>query len=219
MNVLIGIKGSEQIRYITLESAQSFRQIVNILKNFYRTPERVNTLIDLGNLYRLGITPCNKCKGEDDLINCDSKIRDRKLSTGKHGSQRVPDEKEITEKLHGRRENLNCCFLYENDNWFVLVGGHKENIRTVDETVLSKNRLMEGLKVYVFEADDKYNRLPEKTFYSWDNVRQSADETGKTYFIFRGEKFLTIIPPSSQKQDKNNDLSNPQSENTIGQAG
>lgn len=195
MSLLIGKKTSSGIRYISVECAMTFSTIVHTLKTFYKTTERVDALINLGNLNYLGKTPFKKCKGEEDLINCEAKIRDKKLSEGKHGTSIVKDEAEFLKKLERNCRGLNCCFLFEEDKWYVLVGGHKQQIESIDESVLDKGKRMEGLEVYTYKPDDSYNKLNSVEFYSWDQVKQSANTNNTTYYIFRGEKFLTIITP------------------------
>jgi hypothetical protein len=205
MSILIGLKTPGNIRYISVSPVykSGFNKVIATLRTFYKTQERVKALIELGNLDWLGISPYKKCKGIDDTVNCESLIRDRKLSPGKHGAQFVPDEKEFVKKLTGTsRGNINCCFLYENSEWFILVGGHKESIRLTDESVLGKSALMDGLKVYRYEPENQYHKLSGESFLSWAEVKQSADEKQTVYYIFRGEKFLTIISPSVKQPEQ-----------------
>lgn len=199
MSLLIGIQQPEYIRYISVEYVPKFSQITSTLKTFYKTPERVKALVELGNLNWLGKSPYKKSKGDSDLINCEAKIRDKKLSPGKHGSCMAKDEKDFVKKLERNTRGLNCCFLYDNGQWYILVGGHKENIRTIDETVLKKDRLMEGLEVYKYDPGSEYHKLSKIEFYSWNEVKENAKETGTTYYIFRNNKLLTIISPNPVK--------------------
>jgi hypothetical protein len=202
MSILIGIKGADSIRYISTDYPQQFEKVVHTLKNFYKSPEKVKTLIDLGNLDWLGPSPYKKSKGDSDTINCESRIRDKKLSAGKHGWKTARDDKEFVSQLErnpGR--NLNCCFLFEDNKWLILIGDHKESINTIDETVLKKSQLMDGLKVYVYDPGNQYNRLAEKSFYSWNEVQQSVDEEQIPHYIFRGEKFLTTITPNPKEAE------------------
>ncbi|MBF0578180.1 hypothetical protein [Dysgonomonas sp. GY617] len=195
MSLLIGKKTTSGIRYISVEYAMKFTTVVHTLKTFYKTVEKVDALIDLGNLNYLGKTPYKKCKGEQDLINCESKIRDRKLSPGKHGASTAKDESDFLKKLERECRGLNCCFLFDEGKWYVLVGGHKEQIESIDESVLDKSKRMDGLTVFNYKQDDSYNKLIPVDFYSWNEVLQSANTTHTTYYIFRGERFLSIITP------------------------
>jgi len=199
MSLLIGMKNEGgDIRYISVstEYKQKFDNIVATLKNFYKSPEKVKTLIDLGNLHWLGGSPYKKSKGENDVANCEAIIRDRKLSPGKHGTSFVNSDEEFVKRLERNcRYGLNCCFLFEDGQWYILVGGHKENIKTIDSSVLQKSTLMDGLQVYTYDPACSYNKLPEKEFYTWEEVRASSDKENKIYYIFRGEKLLTIIHP------------------------
>ena len=201
MSLLIGIKQPDYIRYISVESIPAFNQITGTLKTFYKTQERVKALIELGNLNWLGKSPYKKSKGDDDLVNCEAKIRDKKLSPGKHGSCTVKDEKEFVKKLDHNSRDLNCCFLYEDNRWYILVGGHKENIQTIDKSVLKKGALMKGLEVYKYDPKSEHNQLSKVDFYSWDEVKQNVEETGTTYYIFRSGKLLTIITPPPKTQE------------------
>ncbi|NDW08753.1 hypothetical protein [Dysgonomonas sp. 520] len=199
MSLLIGIKQTDNIRYISVsnEYPQKFDRIVATLRNFYKTSEKVQTLISLGNLNWLGPSPHYKSKGDDDVVNCESKIRDKKLSPGKHGSMTVTGEEEFVKKIDKQeRGSLKCCFLFENNQWYILVGGHKENICTIDQSVLKKDRLMEGLEVFKYDPNSDYSRLSAEKFHSWNEVKQKADEASTTYYIFRSDKLLTIITPT-----------------------
>ena len=203
MSILIGIKDADGIRYISADYPQQFEKVVHTLKNFYKSSEKVKALVDLGNLDYLGSSPHKKSKGSNDLINCESRIRDKKLSAGKHGRKTARDDNEFIKQLErnpGR--NLNCCFLYEDNKWFILIGGHKESINAIDEKVLKKSQLMDGLKVYVYEQSNQYNRLAERSFYSWTGVQQAADKEQIPHYIFREEKFLTTITPNPKKEIK-----------------
>lgn len=195
MNLLIGKKTTSGIRYISVEYAMKFTTVVHTLKTFYKTVEKADALIDLGNLIYLGKTPYKKCKGEEDLISCESKIRDRKLSPGKHGASIAKDEADFLKKLERECRGLNCCFLFDESKWYVLVGGHKEEIESIEESVLDKSKRMDGLTVFNYKPDDTYNKLNSVDFYSWNEVKQSANTTNTTYYIFRGERFLSIITP------------------------
>lgn len=202
MSLLIGLKQEDGIRYISVstEYGHKFDKVVSILRNFYKSPEKVKTLIDLGNLHWLGPSPYNKSKGSEDLVNCEAIIRDRKLSPGKHGFCHTDTEENFVKKLdRDCRYGLNCCFLFDENEWHILMGGHKENVRTIDASVLKKGTRMEGLSVYEYCPDQDYNRLSGKDFYTWQEVRLSADESNKPYYIFRGEKLLTIIHPNTNK--------------------
>ncbi|GAB6119601.1 hypothetical protein [Dysgonomonas termitidis] len=203
MSLLIGMKSeSGNIRYISVstEYKHKFDKIVATLRNFYKSPGKVNTLIELGNLHWLGTSPYKKSKGEDDLVNCEAIIRDRKLSPGKHGTQFADSEEDFVKKLERDcRSGLNCCFLFDDGQWYILVGSHKENIKTIDASVLQKSTRMDGLTVYTYEPDCSYQTLSEKEFHTWEEVRASSGRDNKTYYIFRGEKLLTIIHPAVKK--------------------
>lgn len=201
MSILIGIKDADNIRYISSEHPQDFEKVVHTLKNFYQSAEKVKTLIDLGNLDWLGPSPYKKSKGVDDLINCESRTRDKKLSPGKHGWKISQSEKHFVEQLERNPgKNINCCFLYEEDKWYILIGSHKENIDTIDSSVLKKNCLMDGLNVYVYEPDNQYCHLIAKSFYSWKDAQRSVDETQIPHYIFRGENFLKALIPNLKKE-------------------
>jgi len=203
MSLLIGIKTENgKIRYISLsnENNQDFDRIVGTLRNFYKSTEKVNALISLGNLHWLGASPYNKNKGDEDTVNCESLIRDRKLSAGKHGSNFTDSEEEFVKRVdRHERYSLNCCFLFENGEWYILVGSHKENIRNIDKSVLRKSTRMNGLTVYKYDPGHSYQILSEEHFYTWEEVRESADTKNMTYYIFRGERILTIIHPTTPK--------------------
>lgn len=198
MSILIGRKSkSGSILYISLsnEYKNTFGRITAILKNFYRTPERVEALIDLGNLHWLGGSPYKKNKNGDDVVNCESLIRDRKLSPGKHGTQYADTEEKYVSK-NDKSGMINCCFLFDDDNqWYVLVASHKERLATADESVLEKSTLMYGLKVYRYNEHDPHTRLQEKNFHTWEEVKCAATKDNTPHYIFRNDRLLTVIKP------------------------
>lgn len=205
MSILIGIKDAERIRYISVDAPQDFDKIVSRLKTFYKTFESVNALIGLGNLNYLGMCPFKKSKGDFDMIHCESRIRDKKLVPSKHSYSFVDDEMQFIDKLESNPgRNLNCCFLYDNDKWYILIGDHKESLDKVDKSVLHKSKRMDGLQVFTYDSENKYDKLISHDFHSWKGIQQSADEKQIPHYVFRGEKYIhTIIPCKSKKLVEN----------------
>ncbi len=208
MSILIANKREKDIRYITVETdrIKQFDWILNTLRNFYRSPEKVEALIELGNLEWLGPSPYKKNKGDEDIVNCESKIRDKKLSPGKHGASYACDEEDLIKRLernHVYDQNsynysVNCCFLFEGGKWSVLVGAHKEDIKTVDKSILKKETLMQGLEVYKYNPASKYRKMESATFRFWSEVQQKADGENCTYYIFRSNILITVVTPQQE---------------------
>jgi hypothetical protein len=202
MCILIATKKNGKIRYITLESdsLSQFDRIVNTLRNFYKKPERIEALIELGNLEWLGPSPYKKSKGDDDTVNCLSKIRDRKWSPGKHGSSCAGDEEEFLKAIDRNRRDylVNCGFLFDEGKWYILVGGHKESIEAIDISILKKEKLMERLVVCFYRPTNNHRKLEPQAFRRWSEVQDAADRLGRKYYIYRDEKLISVIHPQKQ---------------------
>lgn len=210
MSIIIAQKQEKYIRYITVETdyISHFDWVLNTIRNFYKTPEKVSALIDLGNLEWLGPSPYKKNKGDEDIVNCDSKIRDRKLSPGKHGSSTVTSEEQLMEQFSRshytytrsdqRNYRINCCFLFEDGKWYALVGGHKESIVTVDKSFLRKEILMDGLNVYYYKPESDHQKLQPENFFVWSQVQKKADEKNRIYYIFRNNRLISVIYPKQE---------------------
>lgn len=206
MSIIIAKKDEIGYRYITVETdkIRHFDWILNTIRNFYKSPQKVSTLIDLGNLEWIGPSPYKKTKGDDDIVNCEAKIRDKKLSPGKHGYSYVTDEQALLKNfdrcddyyiMNSPYYRINCCFLFEDNKWYVLVGAHKEAIETVDKSILLKDNLMKGLEVYKYTPSSNYHRLENSNVKSWTHIQQKANENNRNYHVFRNNKLIKIIHP------------------------
>jgi len=202
MCILIATKKNDKIRYITLESDHynQFDRIVNILRNFYKNPERVEALIELGNLEWLGLSPYKKNKDDEDIINCLSKIRDRKWSPGKHGSSYADNEEELLKAIDRNRQDylVNCGFLFDEGKWYILVGGHKESIEAISISILKKEKLMGGLTACFYEPSNNYRKLEPQSFRRWSEIQDAADKLGRIYYVYRNERLISVIHPQKQ---------------------
>jgi hypothetical protein len=202
MCILIATKKDGKIRYITLESdsLSQFGRVVNTLRNFYKKPERIDALIELGNLEWLGLSPYKKNKDDDDIVNCLSKIRDRKWSPGKHGVSYADNEEEFLNAIDRNRRDylVNCGFLFDEGKWYILVGGHKESIEAIDISILKKEKLMEGLLVCFYRPTNNHRKLEPQAFRRWSEVQDTADRLGRKYYVYRNEKLISVIHPQNQ---------------------
>ncbi|MBF0648734.1 hypothetical protein IR083_07870 [Dysgonomonas sp. GY75] len=202
MCILIATKKDGKIRYITLESdsLSQFGRVVNTLRNFYKKPERIDALIELGNLEWLGLSPYKKNKDDDDIVNCLSKIRDRKWSPGKHGASYADNEEEFLNAIDRNRRDylVNCGFLFDEGKWYILVGGHKESIEAIDISILKKEKLMEGLLVCFYRPTNNHRKLEPQAFRRWSEVQDTADRLGRKYYVYRNEKLISVIHPQNQ---------------------
>ncbi|MDR2005296.1 MAG: hypothetical protein LBQ74_19920 [Prevotella sp.] len=202
MSILIAIKKNDKIHYITLDSDyySQFDWVVNTLRNFYKKSERVEALIELGNLEWLGPSPYKKNKDNDDIVNCLSKTRDRKWSPGKHGASYADNEEEFLNVIDRHRKDylVNCGFLFDEGKWYILVGGHKESIEAIDISILKKEKLMEGLVVCFYRPTNNHRKLEPQAFRRWSEVQDAADKLGRKYYVYRNEKLISVIHPQKQ---------------------
>lgn len=196
--LFIGIKEEKYIRYISVEYCDSdFEKIVARLRNFYKTSQKVKALIELGNLEWLGPSPYKKYKG-DDYISCQAKIRDKSLSAGKHGSSIADTQEAFARQIENNKfGRFHCCFLFEDEQWYLLVGTYKGHIDTIDESMLKKEQLMAGLEVYKYNPDSNYQKLESVKFRAWSQVQDQSNKDNRTYYIFRNNKLISVINPQT----------------------
>lgn len=96
-------------------------------------------------------------------------------------------------------------YLYDRGEWHVLTKHKKENIKTVSGAIFNTAKTKKDLKSLTVRE----NRKPDNNysherleFSSWDEMKQKAMENNTAYFVYSGDRLLTIINPVYLHQTK-----------------
>jgi hypothetical protein len=194
MTVRIGkLLPDGQIRHIEVFEAGEMEEIAPRLKNFYSTEKRLDALLDLGNLYRLGATPYGKYKWYDDLLHCHAAIRDDNGSKKKHEAAVSCNREFFT-------QSADVCFLHENGNWLILVGKRTISIANPEIIRQAMRRPLENLEVYSGKSASGFSKLHEN-FDGWKAIEDYAGTQSRTLHVFRHNRLVKTINHSQIKKE------------------
>lgn len=173
-----------EIKYIQLFTYQR-ETTSQILKTFYSKEERVNALINLGNLRHLGPSPYGEYKPrESDKVHCAAFIRDQKGSRGRNIPKFCSHYELQIESGH--------IFLYDQGVWQYF-NGH-EFTKELPAVLAEKNSVtMKGLEYRTLSDSSEITPIYSKNFYSWAEVQKEAKERDKPIFVFRDNQLITTI--------------------------
>jgi len=187
MKVKIGkLLPDGHVRHIGVIYKTEVRDISFRLKNFYSREKRLDALLNLGNLYRLGSSPYGKYRhGTDDTVNCFAAIRD-------YSENKKKNEAGNSFNRDIFAETAEICFLYENGKWSILRGKRNDSI---DSPEIEGNEIylpLNGLEIYRGSSLNKLERFM-KVFHTWDEIKAFADENNETLHVFRGNRLVKTI--------------------------
>jgi hypothetical protein len=194
MKVKIGkLLPDGQIRHIEVFETGKLDKTAFRLKNFYLTEKRLDALLDLGNLYRLGATPYGKCKQYDDLLYCCAAIRDESGSKKKHEAT-VSGNKELFIR------SADVCFLHENGQWSILAGKRTISIANPEIIRQAIRHPLENIEVYSGLSASSFSKHHED-FAGWKELKEFACSKKQTLYIFRRNRLVkTINHPQTKKE-------------------
>lgn len=186
MNIIIAMSCSEisQVKYITLSSDLSYEEVGILLKNFYSKKERVEALINLGNLSLLGPSPSEPYKGEGDEINCKSAIRDEGLSAS--------DNQFKTTTIDALPNLPDKCYLFRYDYWQYYQRKRWQSVYYYSNSIKAKDEDLNGVKLYKL-ADKEGLAQVDSNFTSWQHIQAHAAMKDTTYYAFQNNKLTKII--------------------------
>lgn len=177
---------SSEIMYISVSWVTLYGTVATKLKNFYPTQQRVDALLELGNLVCLGSTPYGKYNWDEgfDCIHCRAEIRDDKEKKGKH-LPRYSSETEFL-KLEGH------LFLYKEGCWHYRFDGVLS--ATLPEILPDlSNKPLKGLEFYKLDEKGDLSYSYGKDFKCWNDIIVKSNEEQAPIFIFRGGKLITSV--------------------------
>lgn len=148
MSIQIGkLLPDGSVRHIKALHETLSKDLVRKLRVFYPNDKRVDALLSLGDIQKLGPSPYGKWTGTGDVIHCFSKIRDGR-ETPRQSASRIADNADI----FGRMEDT--CLLFDNGRWHLMdKGEHCEPPLFVEDT--PSHNSMKPITVY-----GKYPLIP-----------------------------------------------------------
>lgn len=176
------------VRHIKLERTKGHDVTSSVLKNFYSTVERIDALLELGDLVYLGASPKGNWKGKGDDVNCCALIRDCGEKLKFCRSQLAIDRENFS-----NQEELS--YLFDNGAWHGMNNGRKEILSPFCLSGLFKEKpSLEKLHVYGNKKSE-YHALPSRNFSTWEEMLEAANEEKQSFFVFRKDKLICIVNP------------------------
>lgn len=117
MSIQIGkLLPDGSVRHIKALHETLSKNLVRKFRVFYPNDKRVDALLSLGDIQKLGPSPYGKWTGTGDAVHCFSKIRDGR-ETPRQSAPRIADNADI----FGRMEDT--CLLFDGGRWHVMDKG------------------------------------------------------------------------------------------------
>lgn len=190
MSIQIGkLLANGTVRHIKVTNEELSERFIRVLKRFYPNEERVDALIALGDIHRLGPSPYGKWIDCRDEIHCFGAIRD-----GRRDNTHLPRTADSVEVF---RSFADDCFLFAEGKWYYLAMeeqipleeyGFKPNKNTIYNLTIFRNR--------------QASLCPVPRMNSWQEIEEYAEREGEILYIFRGRRLVRIIKPSTFNEEK-----------------
>ena len=190
MSIQIGkLLANGTVRHIKVTNEELSERFLRVLKRFYPNEERVDALIALGDIHRLGPSPYGRWIDCRDEIHCFGAIRD-----GRRDNTHLPRIADCVELFKSYAED---CFLFADGRWYYL--SDVERIPIEDYFIKPAKNTICNLAVYYNEKSSLY---ATPRMRSWQEIEEYAEREGKILYIFNGRRLARIIKPSTFKEDK-----------------
>ena len=190
MSIQIGkLLPDGSVRHIKALHETLSKDLVRKLRVFYPNDRRVDALLSLGDIQKLGPSPCGKWTGTGDTVHCFSKIRDGR-ETPRQSASRIADNADI----FGRMEDT--CLLFDNGRWHVMdKGEYCEQPLFVEDT--PSHDSMKPITVYV----NNHVRLEKiNTPQHWQGLEELAERESRILYVYRGCRLVRIVRSSNLKK-------------------
>ena len=190
MSIQIGkLLPDGSVRHIKALHETLSKNLVRKLRVFYPNDKRVDALLSLGDIQKLGPSPYGKWTGTGDAVHCFSKIRDGR-ETPRQSASRIADNADI----FGRMEAT--CLLFDNGRWHVMdKGEHCEPPLFVEDT--PSHDSMKPISVYV----NNHARLEKiNTPQHWQGLEELAERELRILYVYRGCRLVRIVRSSNLKK-------------------
>ena len=174
MSIQIGkLLPDGSVRHIKALHETLSKDLVRKLRVFYPNDRRVDALLSLGDIQKLG----------------PSKIRDGR-ETPRQSASRIADNADI----FGRMEDT--CLLFDNGRWHVMdKGEYCEQPLFVEDT--PSHDSMKPITVYV----NNHVRLEKiNTPQHWQGLEELAERESRILYVYRGCRLVRIVRSSNLKK-------------------
>lgn len=187
MNITVGKANTDgTVRSIEVTNKQCIIRLVNILQNFYCRVERIERLLDLGDLYRLGPSLSCTYQSEDDKVHCQT-FQSKYNSSSVYKARTVADRQIFLEE--NRRQFV---MLFENGKWTAIYRKCESDSRLVDHNFyITKADSLDRLHAIKLNGVDYAHADLDKS--SWAAILESARSYQAPVYIYRGRRLILNI--------------------------
>lgn len=178
------------VRSVELVNKQNIFRIIPILHNFYSNSERLDKLLDNGDLYIIGPS-MGDWLGINDTIHCRA-IKKESYNPNAYNARHTNTREEF---LSG--QDREYILLFENGRWTVIHKGSEIDSRLFDENIF-KEKEVKGLCIVQL----KNGAFTEINFYhsSWQEMIFRAAQYETPVYIFRGMRLIKKIESKPDKK-------------------
>ena len=161
MSIQIGkLLANGTVRHIKVTNEELSERFIRVLKRFYPNDQRVDALLELGDIHRLGPSPYGRWTDCRDEIHCFGAIRD-----GRRDNTHLPRIADSVELFKSYAED---CFLFADGKWWYLSG--EERIPLEDYFIKPVKNTIRHLTVY-HNANAGFAKVHNLT--RWRRLRSS----------------------------------------------
>ena len=190
MSIQIGkLLANGTVRHIKITNEELSERFLRVLRRFYPTEQRVDALLQLGDIHRLGPSPYGKWTNCYDVMHCFAAIRD-----GRNDNSHLPCTAESVELFKSFAED---CLLYAEGKWYYLSDG--ERIPLEDYFIKPEKNTIKHLAVF-YNAHAGFARIHNLT--KWEEIEEYAEREKTILYIFKGHRIVRIVKPSALKKEK-----------------
>ena len=177
------------VRHIKALHETLSKDLARRLRVFYANDRRVDALLSLGDIHKLGPSPYGKWTGAGDVVHCFSKIRDGREALQQSAS-RIADNTDIFSRME------DTCLLFENGRWHVMdKAGHRELPLLVEDA--PSHDSMKPITVYV----NNRGRLEKiETPEHWLGLEELAERESRILYVYRSCHLVRIVRSSNLKK-------------------
>lgn len=202
-NAIIGkLQANGTVRSIYLHYDGYFSYAGRILRTFYRTEKRIDALLALGNLSRLGPSPYGKDAStpqELDKVRCRAYIRDCGRKEKAEKAEIYPDK----ETFFADNE---IVYLYDNGHWYHACCGRVTDITSPLVTHLKEEYgpypNLKDAEAYILKGGDYPLERMARNASTWQELDALAEQEQKTLYVFRRKdnRLIKIVRPPIDDQ-------------------
>lgn len=164
------------------------KDLVRKLRVFYPNDCRVDALLSLGDIHKLGPSPYGKWTGAGDVVHCFSKIRDGR-ETRQQSVSRIADNTDIFSRME------NTCLLFDSGKWYIIDKGERRELQLSVEDTPSHDS-MKPITVYV----NNRARLEKIETPHWQELQELAERESRILYVYCGSRLVRIVRSSKLKK-------------------